>query len=79
MNYKENEKRTFSSTWRQKMNTENEYIKTSKNGSIYFDPTCDDNTPVEIDHSKDHFNIDEKEVFFENDLQLVIKNGVNFF
>lgn len=79
MNYKENEKRTFSSTWRQKMNTENEYIKTSKNRSIYFDPTCDDNTPVEIDHSKDHFNIDEKEVFFENGLQLVIKNGVNYF
>lgn len=79
MNYKENEKRTFSSTWRQKMNTENEYIKKSKNRSIYFDPTCDDNTPVEIDHSKDHFNIDEKEVFFENGLQLVIKNGVNYF
>lgn len=60
------------------MNTENEYIKTSKNGSIYFDPTCDDNTHVEIDHSKDRLNIDEKEVFFEN-MQLVIKNGVNYF
>ena len=62
------------------MNTENEYIKTSKDGSIYFDPTCDDNNaPAEIDHSKDHFNIDEKEVFFENGLQVVIKNGVNYF
>lgn len=61
------------------MNTENEYIKTSKDGAIYFDPTCDDNTFVEIDHSKDYFNVDEKEYFFENDLHLVIKNGVNYF
>lgn len=62
------------------MNTENEYIKTAEDGAIYFDPTCDDiNAPAEIDHSKDHFNIDEKEVFFENGLQLVIKNGVNYF
>lgn len=61
------------------MNTENEYIKTSKDSAIYFDPTCDDNTFVEIDHSKDHFNVDEKEFFFENGLQVVIKNGVNYF
>ena len=56
----------------------NKYIKTSKNGAIYFDPTCDDNTP-EIDHSKDHFNVEEKEYFFEEELHLVIKNGVNYF
>lgn len=61
------------------MNTENEYIKTSKDGQIYFDPTCDDNTGVEIDHSKDRFNVNEKEFFFENGLHLVIKNGVNYF
>lgn len=62
------------------MNTKNEYIKTSKNGSIYFDPTCDDNNaPDEIDHSKDHFNVNEKEFFFENGLRLVIKNGINYF
>lgn len=62
------------------MNTENEYIKTSKDRSIYFDPTCDDNNaPAEIDHSKDHFNVNEKEFFFDNDLQVVIKNGVNYF
>ncbi len=62
------------------MNTENEYIKTSKDGSIYFDPTCDDNNaPAEIDHSKDHFNVNEKEFFFENGLCLVIKNGINYF
>lgn len=62
------------------MNIENEYIKTSKDGSIYFDPICDDNnTPAEIDHSKDHFNVNEKEFFFENGLRLVIKNGVNYF
>lgn len=61
------------------MNKENEYIKTAEDGAIYFDPTCDDNNaPAEID-PKDHFNIDEKEVFFENGLQLVIKNGVNYF
>lgn len=59
------------------MNTENEYIKTAEDGQIYFDLT-DDNTS-EIDNSKDHFNVDEKEVFFENGLQLVIKNGVNYF
>lgn len=59
------------------MNTENEYIKTAEDGQIYFDPT-EDNTS-EIDNSKDHFNVDEKEVFFENGLQLVIKNGVNYF
>ena len=56
----------------------NEYIKTSENGAIYFDPTCDD-TDIEIDHSKDHFNSNEKEYFFENGLHLVIKNGVNYF
>lgn len=62
------------------MNTENEYIKTSKDGSIYFDPTCDDNNaPAEIDHSKDHFNVNKKEFFFDNDLHVVIKNGVNYF
>lgn len=62
------------------MNTENEYIKTSKDGSIYFDPTCDDNNaPAEIDHSKDHFSVKEKEFFFENGLHLVIKNGINYF
>lgn len=61
------------------MNTKNEYIKTSKDGSIYFDPTCDDNTPAEIDHSKDRFNVNEKEIFFDNGLRLVIKNGVNYF
>lgn len=62
------------------MNTKNEYIKTTENGSIYFDPTCDDNNaPTEIDHSKDHFNVDEKEYFFENGLQAVFKNGVNYF
>lgn len=62
------------------MNTKNEYIKTSKDGSIYFDPTCDDNNaPAEIDHSKDHFNVNEKEFFFENGLRLVIKNGINYF
>lgn len=62
------------------MNTENEYIKTSKDGSIYFDPTCDDNNvPAEIDHSKDRFNVNEKEIFFDNGLHLVIKNGVNYF
>lgn len=62
------------------MNTKNEYIKTSKDRSIYFDPTCDDNNaPAEIDHSKDHFNVNEKEFFFENGLHLVIKNGVNYF
>lgn len=61
------------------MNTENEYIKTAENGSIYFDPTCDDNTPAEIDHSKDHFNVVENEIFFDNGLRLVIKNGVNYF
>lgn len=61
------------------MNIENEYIKTSKDGSIYFDPTSDDNTPVEIDHSNDRFNVNEKEFFFENGLHLVIKNGVNYF
>lgn len=62
------------------MNTENEYIKTAKDGSIYFDPTCDDNNaPAEIDHSKDHFNVNEKDFFFENSLQVVIKNGVNYF
>lgn len=62
------------------MNTKNEYIKTSKDGSIYFDPTCDDNNaPAEIDHSKDHFNVNEKEFFFENGLHLVIKNGINYF
>lgn len=60
------------------MNTENEYIKT-EDGQIYFDPTCDDNTPIEIDHSKDRFNVNEKEFFFENGLRLVIKNGVNYF
>lgn len=59
------------------MNTENEYIKTAENGSIYFDPTCD--VPAEIDHSKDRFNVNEKEFFFENGLRLVIKNGVNYF
>lgn len=62
------------------MNTKNEYIKTSKDGSIYFDPSCDDNNaPAEIDHSKDHFNVNEKEFFFENGLRLVIKNGINYF
>lgn len=62
------------------MNTKNEYIKTLKDGSIYFDPTCDDNNaPAEIDHSKDHFNVNEKEFFFENGLHLVIKNGINYF
>ena len=61
------------------MNTENEYIKTAEDGQIYFDPTCDDNTPIEIDHSKDRFNVKEKEFFFENGLRLVIKNGVNYF
>ena len=61
------------------MNTENEYIKTSKDGSMYFDPTCDNNTLAEIDHSKDHFNVNEKEFFFENGLHLVIKNGINYF
>lgn len=62
------------------MNTKNEYIKTSKDRSIYFDPTCDDNNaPAEIDHSKDHFNVNEKEFFFENGLHLVIKNGINYF
>lgn len=62
------------------MNTENEYIKTAKDGSIYFDPTCDDNNaPAEIDHSKDLFNVNEKEFFFESGLHLVIKNGVNYF
>lgn len=60
------------------MNTENEYIKTAEDGQIYFDPTCDDNTS-EIDKSKDHFNVDEKEFFFDNGLQVVIKNGVNYF
>lgn len=35
--------------------------------------------PAEIDHSKDHFNVDEKEYFFENGLKVVIKNGVNYF
>lgn len=59
------------------MNTTKEYIKILKNGEIYFDPTCD--TDIEIDHSKDHFNVEEKEFFFENDLHLVIKNGVNYF
>lgn len=59
------------------MNTENEYIKTAEDGAIYFDPTCDDNN--EIDHSKDHFNVNEKEIFFDNGLQVVIKNGVNYF
>lgn len=57
----------------------NKYIKTSKNGAIYFDPTCDDNTQIKIDHSKDHFNVEEKEFFFEGDLHLVIKNGANYF
>ena len=63
------------------MNTTNtnKYIKTSKNGAIYFDPTCDDNTPLEIDHSNDHFNRNEKEYFFFFVLYLVIKNGVNYF
>lgn len=62
------------------MNTKNEYIKTSKDRLIYFDPTCDDNNaPAEIDHSKDHFNVNEKEFFFENGLHLVIKNGINYF
>lgn len=61
------------------MNTENKYIKTTEDGQIYFDPTCDDNTPVEIDHSKDHFNVVEREIFFDNGLRLVIKNGVNYF
>ena len=56
----------------------NEYIKASENGAIYFDPTCDD-TGIEIDHSKDHFNVEEKEYFFEEDLHLVIKNGINYF
>lgn len=61
------------------MNTKNEYIKTAEDGAIYFDPTGDDNTPAEIDHSKDHFNVNEKEFFFENGFHLVIKNGVNYF
>lgn len=61
------------------MNTENKYIKTTEDGQIYFDPTCDNNTPAEIDHSKDHFNVNEKEFFFENGSRLVIKNGVNYF
>lgn len=61
------------------MNTENEYIKTAEDGQIYFDPTCDDNTPIEIDHSKDRFNVNEKEFFFEDGTRLVIKNSVNYF
>lgn len=62
------------------MNTENEYIKTAEDDAIYFDPTRDDNNaPAEIDHSKDHFNVNEKEFFFDNGLQVVIKNGVNYF
>lgn len=63
------------------MNTKNEYIKTAEDDAIYFDPTCDDNNnaSTEIDHSKDHFNVNEKEFFFDNNLQVVIKNGVNYF
>ena len=57
----------------------NKYIKTTKDGQIYFDPTCDNNTDVKINHSKDHFNVEEKEFFFEEELHLVIKNGVNYF
>lgn len=60
------------------MNTEHELFKIEEDGTICFDPTCDDNTPTEIDHSKDRFNVEEKEVFFENGLIIKIKNGVNY-
>ncbi len=59
------------------MNTENGYIKTTEDGAIYFDPTCDDNTPAEIDHSKDHFNC--KKIILNDGSKLLIKNGVNYF
>ena len=59
------------------MNTEDELFKIEEDGSICFDPTGVDNTP-EIDHSKDHFNVEEKIVFFENGLIIKIKNGVNY-
>ena len=54
----------------------NKYIKTTKDGQIYFDPTCDNNTDVKINHSKDHFNVEEKEFFsYEKHFTMRVKCG----
>lgn len=59
------------------MNTEDELFKIEEDGSICFDPTCDNNAPAEIDHSKDHFNC--KEIVLNDGSRLVIKKGVNYW
>lgn len=60
------------------MNTTNtktsEYIKTSKNGAIYFDPTCDDNNQNNL--NKDYTT---RVIDLPDGLKIKIKNGVNYF
>lgn len=50
----------------------NEYIKESKNGAIYFDPTCDDN---EINVDKEYTT---RVIELSDGLTIKIKDGVNY-